>query len=95
MSAPQRQTEIEESSEAVDEFAAALTWHVGDRDATIRTLLDDCKHLREQLALAGARMATGAPSAVAKRPRPRSTSFLPPRTQSAAMLSSVTGTSAP
>ncbi len=59
MSAPQRQSEIEEGSEAVDEFAAALAWHDGDREATIRTLLDDCKHLREQLALAGATMSVG------------------------------------
>lgn len=59
MSAPQRQTEIEEGSEAVDEFTAALAWHNGDKEATIRTLLDDCKHLREQLALAGATMSIG------------------------------------
>lgn len=59
MSAPQRQTEIEKGSEPVDEFAAALAWHDGDKEATIRTLLDDCKHLRVQLALAGATMSVG------------------------------------
>ena len=59
MSAPQRQTEIEESSEVVNEFAAALAWHEGDREATIRTLLEDCRHLRDQLALAGASMSIG------------------------------------
>ncbi|MCK3780481.1 hypothetical protein MZK49_27730 [Ensifer sesbaniae] len=58
MSAPQRQTEIEEG-EVVDEFTAALAWHDGNTEATIRTLLDDCKHLREQLALAGATMSVG------------------------------------
>lgn len=59
MSAPQPQTEIEEDSEAMDEIAAALAWHGGDKEATIRTLLNDCQHLREQLALAGATMSIG------------------------------------
>lgn len=43
----------------VDEVAAALAWHDGDVRATIRTLLGDCKHLREQLALAGGNMSVG------------------------------------
>ncbi|MGN7879361.1 hypothetical protein [Sinorhizobium sp. Sb3] len=32
------------------EVAAALAWHNGDAEATIRTLLADCKHLREQFS---------------------------------------------
>lgn len=59
MSAPQRQTEIAESTPSADEVAAAVAWHDGDKEATIRTLLEDCKHLREQLALAGATMSVG------------------------------------
>lgn len=35
----------------VDEVAAAIGWHDGDLRATISTLLGDCRHLREQLAL--------------------------------------------
>ncbi len=43
----------------LDELAAALAWHDGDAIATIRTLLDDCRHLREQLALAEISMSLG------------------------------------
>lgn len=43
----------------VDEVAAAITWHDGDVRATVRTLLDDCKYLREQLAVAQAAMSVG------------------------------------
>lgn len=57
MSAVQKQDETEDHP--VDELAAALAWHQGDKDATIRTLLEDCRHLREQLALAGATMSVG------------------------------------
>lgn len=42
-----------------DELAAALAWHNGDATATIRTLLDDCRQLREQLALAEISMSIG------------------------------------
>lgn len=52
-------TEIEMSDEWLNEVAAALSWHNGDTEATIRTLLDDCKHLREQLALAEISMSLG------------------------------------
>ncbi|MDW9493951.1 hypothetical protein GOC57_11680 [Sinorhizobium meliloti] len=41
-----------DQEQEIDEVAAALAWHDGDAEATIRTLLDDCRHLREQLALA-------------------------------------------
>lgn len=59
MSAPQRQIEIEENNQVADEVAAAVAWHEGDKEAAIRTLLEDCRHLREQLALAGATMSVG------------------------------------
>jgi len=59
MSTPQRQIECEEDNQVVDEVAAAVAWHDGDKEATIRTLLEDCKHLREQLTLAGATMSVG------------------------------------
>lgn len=42
-----------------DELAAALAWHNGDAIATIQTLLNDCRHLREQLALAEISMSLG------------------------------------
>ncbi|MBD9524308.1 hypothetical protein IB262_30975 [Ensifer sp. ENS02] len=59
MSAVLHRSEIEESEDPVDEFVAALAWHRGDKDATIRTLLEDCRHLRQQLTLAGATMSVG------------------------------------
>lgn len=43
----------------VDEVAAALAWHHGDAMATIATLLADCRHLRQQLALAKGSMSLG------------------------------------
>lgn len=43
----------------VDEVAVALSFHDGDVRATVRTLLNDCKYLREQLALAQICMSTG------------------------------------
>lgn len=43
----------------VDEVAAAIAWHDGDVRATIRTLLTDCKSLREQVALAEVAMSVG------------------------------------
>lgn len=58
MSAPQRQSEIK-NDRVLDEAVEAVAWHDGDKDATIRTLLDDCMHLREQLTLAGATMSVG------------------------------------
>lgn len=35
----------------IDEVEAALAWHDGDVRAAIATLLEDCRHLRSQLAL--------------------------------------------
>ncbi|MDC7742460.1 hypothetical protein [Rhizobium binxianense] len=41
------------------EVEAVLAWHDDDAKATIRSLLDDCKHLRQQLALAECAMSRG------------------------------------
>jgi hypothetical protein len=43
----------------VDEIGVALAWHHGDAMATIATLLADCRHLRQQLALAKGSMSSG------------------------------------
>ncbi len=43
----------------VDEVAMAISFHDGDVRAAVRTLLKDCKHLREQLALAQICMSVG------------------------------------
>ncbi|WP_457579216.1 hypothetical protein [Ensifer adhaerens] len=59
MSAAHRQIEIDEQAEVIDEVAAAIAWHDGDAQAAIRTLLADCKHLRQQLALAEISMSLG------------------------------------
>lgn len=45
--------------EPIDEVAAALAWHYGDAEATIRTLLADCEHLRQQVALARSAISVG------------------------------------
>lgn len=37
----------------------ALLLHEGDAIATIKTLIDDCQHLRAQLALASCMMSKG------------------------------------
>lgn len=59
MSAAQQTTQTDDVDQTPDELAAALAWHNGDAEATIRTLLADCKHLREQLALAQISMSLG------------------------------------
>ncbi|MBB4233594.1 hypothetical protein [Rhizobium esperanzae] len=41
------------------EVEAVLAWHDDNAKATIRALLDDCKHLRQQLALAECAMSRG------------------------------------
>lgn len=48
----------DQTEECVDEVAAALARHNG-AEATIRTLLADCRHLREQVALAEISMSLG------------------------------------
>lgn len=35
----------------VDPVELALAWHDGDARSTIATLLEDCRHLRQQLVL--------------------------------------------
>ncbi|AWM28062.1 hypothetical protein [Sinorhizobium fredii] len=59
MSAEKQPSDIEKFDAWMDEIASALAWHGGDAEATIRTLLADCKHLREQLALAQIAMSVG------------------------------------
>ncbi|MBB3913161.1 hypothetical protein [Rhizobium fabae] len=41
------------------EVEAVLAWHDDNARAAIRSLLDDCKHLRQQLALAERAMSRG------------------------------------
>ncbi len=41
------------------EFNDVLRYHDGDADAAVRTLLEDCRHLREQLALTRMGMSIG------------------------------------
>ncbi|EJZ21466.1 hypothetical protein NE852_09975 [Rhizobium sp. Pop5] len=41
------------------EVEAVLAWHDDNAKAAIRSLLDDCKHLRQQLALAERAMSRG------------------------------------
>lgn len=43
----------------IDEVEAALAWHDGNARAAIATLLDDCRHLRQQLALTEGAMSRG------------------------------------
>ncbi|MGJ7040469.1 hypothetical protein [Shinella sp. BE166] len=42
-----------------DEVGEALAWHDGDALATIETLLADCAHLRQQIAIADRAMSRG------------------------------------
>ncbi len=42
-----------------DEVAHLIAWHDGDVSAAIRSLLEDCHHLRGQLALAKLAMGYG------------------------------------
>jgi hypothetical protein len=46
----------DQNSNVIDE---ALAWHDGDARATIATLIADCGHLREQLALSDRAMSRG------------------------------------
>lgn len=57
MAAPTENTANEHHQDA--ELKAALAWHDGDLSATIRSLLGDCRHLREQLALANGAVSRG------------------------------------
>ncbi|KQZ95800.1 dehydrogenase [Rhizobium sp. Root564] len=44
---------------AADPVAHRVAWHDGDHRAAIETLMQDVRHLREQLALATAAMSAG------------------------------------
>lgn len=50
---------VKKTDEVLDEVQAALAWHDGDAEATIRTLLADCGHLRSQLVTAQACISRG------------------------------------
>jgi len=43
----------------MDPVVMALLWHEGDAIATIKTLIDDCQHLRAQLSLATGAISNG------------------------------------
>jgi len=43
----------------VDPVAHLVAWDDGDHRAAIKTLMEDVRHLREQLALATAAMSAG------------------------------------
>lgn len=43
----------------IDYVEAALAWHNGDARATFATLIEDCRHLRQQLALTSGLMSYG------------------------------------
>ncbi len=56
---PEYEAMIADRNAADDAVDAALAWHGGDAHATIATLLADCAHLRQQLALTRAAMGRG------------------------------------
>lgn len=41
------------------EFEVVIRYHNGDADAAVRTLLEDCRYLRQQLALTQLGMSIG------------------------------------
>ncbi len=47
------------SIEPVDPVEVALAWHDGDVRATILTLLEDCRFLREQVAISNRCISKG------------------------------------
>lgn len=49
----------QESAADNDEVEAAIAWHDGNARAAVATLIEDCRHLRRQLALASAAMGRG------------------------------------
>jgi predicted phage gp36 major capsid-like protein len=48
--------QVREELSSVDQ---AIAWHDGDQRATIKTLLEDCRFLREQLDVAAKCMSSG------------------------------------
>ncbi|MBY5431656.1 hypothetical protein [Rhizobium leguminosarum] len=48
--------QVREDQDPVDQ---AINWHDGDMRATIATLLEDCRFLRQQLNTASGCMSTG------------------------------------
>lgn len=59
MSAPSSKTTADAATEIRWEVEAVLAWHDDDARAAIETLLLDCKHLRQQLALTEGAMSRG------------------------------------
>lgn len=57
--APQIANEETANEELSWEVEAVLSWHDEDAKAAIATLLQDCRHLRQQLALAEGVMSRG------------------------------------
>jgi len=53
------QTETLRPELEIDEIGAVRAYHDGDARAAIETLLDDVRHLRQQLALAEGAMSRG------------------------------------
>lgn len=51
--------QLAELEHVENEVEAALAYHGGDARAAVATLLDDCRHLRLQLALAEGAMSRG------------------------------------
>lgn len=56
---PQKTDRPEAEDELKWEVEAVLAWHDEDARAAIAALLEDCRHLRRQLALAETAMSTG------------------------------------
>jgi hypothetical protein len=63
------------ASEQLDAVDAALAWHDGDARATIETLLQDCGHLRSQLAVANSFLSRGITRGWIPKPERDATSW--------------------
>nr|WP_246717680.1 hypothetical protein [Rhizobium aethiopicum] len=59
----------------MDAVDAALAWHDGDARATIETLLQDCGHLRSQLAVANSFLSRGITRGWIPKPERDATSW--------------------
>ncbi len=57
--APRTETDLTANEDLSWEVEAVLSWHDEDARAAIATLLQDCRHLRCQLALAEGAISRG------------------------------------
>jgi hypothetical protein len=57
--APKTDSDVTENEDLSWEVEAVLSWHDEDAKAAIATLLQDCRHLRSQLALAEGAISRG------------------------------------